>query len=90
MNRVMVVLIVLVIVLLVVAPVSRQRKELYNPKKTELIEYISGDTIDPNILKTKMSELTNDKEAITIAYNFAKEGDYDSLFDFVDNFFSEL
>lgn len=84
MNRVMVILIVIAIVLWIY-----HGKEFYNPKKKELIEYISGDTIDPEILKTKMSELTNDKEAITIAYDFAKEGDYDSLFEFVDNFFSE-
>ena len=37
-----------------------------------------------------MSEMTNDKESILIAYTFAKARDYDGLFEFVDNFFSEL
>jgi hypothetical protein len=89
MNRVVLVLIVIAIVLWIYFN-NRQGTELYNPKKVELIEYITSDDFDPDTFKDKMSEMTNDKESILIAYTFAKVRDYDGLFEFVDNFFSEL
>jgi hypothetical protein len=89
MNRIVLVLVVLAIVLWIYFN-NRQGTELYNPKKVELIEYITGDNFDPDTFKKKMSEMTNDKESILIAYTFAKARDYDGLFEFVDNFFSEL
>jgi hypothetical protein len=89
MNRVVLVLIVIAIVLWIYFN-NRQGTELYNPKKVELIEYITSDDFDPDTFKDKMSEMTNDKESILIAYTFAKARDYDGLFEFVDNFFSEL
>jgi hypothetical protein len=89
MNRIVLVLIVIAIVLWIYFN-NRQGTELYNPKKVELIEYITSDDFDPDTFKDKMSEMTNDKESILIAYTFAKARDYDGLFEFVDNFFSEL
>ncbi len=89
MNRIILVLVVLAIVLWIYFN-NRQGTELYNPKKVELIEYITSDNFDPDTFKKKMSEMTNDKESILIAYTFAKVRDYDGLFEFVDNFFSEL
>ena len=89
MNRIVLVLVVLAIVLWIYFN-NRQGTELYNPKKVELIEYITGYNFDPDTFKKKMSEMTNDKESILIAYTFAKARDYDGLFEFVDNFFSEL
>lgn len=89
MNRIVLVLVVLAIVLWIYFN-NRQGTELYNPKKVELIEYITSDNFDPDTFKKKMSEMTNDKESILIAYTFAKVRDYDGLFEFVDNFFSEL
>lgn len=89
MNRIVLVLVVLAIVLWIYFN-NRQGTELYNPKKVELIEYITSDDFDPDTFKKKMSEMTNDKESILIAYTFAKARDYDGLFEFVDNFFSEL
>ncbi len=89
MNRIILVLVVLAIVLWIYFN-NRQGTELYNPKKVELIEYITSDDFDPDTFKKKMSEMTNDKESILIAYTFAKARDYDGLFEFVDNFFSEL
>jgi len=89
MNRIVLVLVVLAIVLWIYFN-NRQGTELYNPKKVELIEYITSDNFDPDTFKKKMSEMTNDKESILIAYTFAKARDYDGLFEFVDNFFSEL
>lgn len=89
MNRIVLILIVIAIILWVYFN-NRQRMEMYNPKKVELIEYITSGVFDPDTFKKKMSEMTNDKEAILIAYTFAKVRDYDGLFEFVDNFFSEL
>ena len=89
MNRIVLVLIVTAIVLWIYFN-NRQGTELYNPKKVELIEYITSDDFDPDTFKDKMSEMTDDKESILIAYTFAKARDYDGLFEFVDNFFSEL
>lgn len=89
MNRIVLILIVIAIILWVYFN-NRQRMEMYNPKKVELIEYITSSVFDPDTFKKKMSEMTNDKEAILIAYTFAKVRDYDGLFEFVDNFFSEL
>jgi hypothetical protein len=89
MNRIVLVLIVIAIVLWIYFN-NRQGTELYNPKKDELIEYITSDVFDPDTFKDKMSEMTDDKESILIAYTFAKARDYDGLFEFVDNFFSEL
>jgi hypothetical protein len=89
MNRIVLVLIVIAIVLWIYFN-NRQGTELYNPKKVELIEYITSDVFDPDTFKDKMSEMTDDKESILIAYTFAKARDYDGLFEFVDNFFSEL
>jgi hypothetical protein len=89
MNRIVLVLVVIAIVLWIYFN-NRQGTELYNPKKVELIEYITSDDFDPDTFKDKMSEMTNDKESILIAYTFAKARDYDGLFEFVDNFFSEL
>jgi hypothetical protein len=89
MNRIVLVLIVTAIVLWIYFN-NRQVTELYNPKKVELIEYITSDDFDPDTFKNKMSEMTDDKESILIAYTFAKARDYDGLFEFVDNFFSEL
>lgn len=89
MNRIVLVLVVIAIVLWIYFN-NRQGTELYNPKKVELIEYITSDDFDPDTFKDKMSEMTNDKESILIAYTFAKVRDYDGLFEFVDNFFSEL
>ena len=89
MNRIILILVVIAIILWIYFN-NRQGTELYNPKKVELIEYITSDGFDPDTFKKKMSEMTNDKESILIAYTFAKARDYDGLFEFVDNFFSEL
>jgi hypothetical protein len=89
MNRIVLVLIVTAIVLWIYFN-NRQGTELYNPKKDELIGYVTSDDFDPDTFKDKMSEMTDDKESILIAYTFAKARDYDGLFEFVDNFFSEL
>jgi hypothetical protein len=89
MNRIILILVVIAIILWIYFN-NRQGTELYNPKKVELIEYITSDGFDPDTFKKKMSEMTNDKDSILIAYTFAKARDYDGLFEFVDNFFSEL
>ena len=89
MNRIVLILVVIAIILWVYFN-NRQGTELYNPKKVELIEYVTSDDFDPDIFKKKLSEMTDDKESILIAYTLAKARDYDGLFEFVDNFFSEL
>lgn len=89
MNRIVLILVVIAIILWVYFN-NRQGTELYNPKKVELIEYVTSDDFDPDIFKKKLSEMTDDKEVILIAYTLAKARDYDGLFEFVDDFFSEL
>jgi hypothetical protein len=69
---------------------NNRQDEMYNPQKVELIEYVTGDDFDPDTFKEMMSKMTDDEDSILIAYTLAKQRDYDGLFEFVDNFFSEL
>ena len=61
--------------------------EMYNPEREELLGYIMGDYFDPEKFKEMMSEMTDDKESILIAYTLAKQGQYDKLVFFVEDFF---
>jgi hypothetical protein len=89
MNRIVLILVVIAIILWVYFN-NRQGVEMYNPQKNELLGYVTSDDFDPDIFKKKLSEMTDDKEVILIAYTLAKVRDYDGLFEFVDDFFSEL
>ena len=61
--------------------------EMYNAEREELIGYIMGDEINPETFKSMMSKMTNDKDSILIAYTLAKQGEYDELLFFVEDFF---
>jgi hypothetical protein len=89
MNRIVLILVVIAIILWVYFN-NRQGVEMYNPQKNELLGYVTSDDFDPDIFKKKLSEMTDDKEVILIAYTLARVRDYDGLFEFVDDFFSEL
>ena len=53
MNRIVLILIVIAIILWVYFN-NRQRMEMYNPKKVELIEYITSGVFDPDTFKKKI------------------------------------
>ena len=61
--------------------------ENYNQEKDELLMYLDDKNFDADVFKEKMSAMTEDKEAISIGYNFALEGDIGSLFAFIDKYF---
>lgn len=61
--------------------------ENYNQEKDNLIRYLDDKNFDADVFKEKMSAMTDDKEAISMAYAFALKQDFDSLFKFIDNYF---
>jgi len=61
--------------------------ENYNQEKDDLIGYLDDKNFDAEVFKEKMSAMTKDKEAISMAYAFALKQDFDSLFKFIDNYF---
>jgi len=61
--------------------------EMYNAERDELLDYIMGDDFNPEKFKEMMSKMTNDEESILIAYTLAKQGQYDPLVFFVEDFF---
>ena len=80
----------LVVVALVIWVYFNNRQggvEMYNAEREELIGYIMGDEINPEKFKSMMSKMTNDKDSILIAYTLAKQGEYDELLFFVEDFF---
>lgn len=87
MNRVALFLAVLALILWVYF--NNRQDEMYNPEKDELLGYVTSDDFDPDTFKQKLSKMTKDDEVILIAYNLAKQYDYDGLFEFVDNYFPE-
>jgi hypothetical protein len=86
MKRVALLLALLAIVLWVYFN-NRQDEMYYYPERDELLEYITSDYFNPEKFKDMMSKMTNDKDSILIAYTFAKQGEYDKLFYFVEDFF---
>jgi hypothetical protein len=81
---------ILAVVVLVIWVYFNNRQggiEMYNAEREELIAYIMGDEINPEKFKSMMSKMTNDKDSILIAYTLAKQGEYDQLLFFVEDFF---
>tara|TARA_R110000764_G_scaffold205905_1_gene291185 strand:- start:150 stop:458 length:309 start_codon:yes stop_codon:yes gene_type:complete len=66
---------------------NNRQVEMYNPELEKLLGYIMGDDFKPKKFKEMMSEMTDDKESILIAYTLAKQGQYDELAFFVEDFF---
>jgi len=89
MKRFPLILAVLALIIWVYFNNRQGNVEMYNLKKVELLGYISSDEFEPEKFKSMMSEMTDDADAILIAYTFAKIFDYDGLFKFVDNYFPE-
>mgnify|MGYP001189933532 CR=1 FL=1 len=61
--------------------------ENYNREKDDLLKYLDDKNFDADVFKEKMSAMTGDKEAISIAYQFALKQDFDELFKFISNYF---
>ena len=61
--------------------------ENYNQERNDLLRYLDDKNFDAEVFKEKMSTMTDDKEAISIGYNYALDGDIGSLFSFIDNYF---
>jgi hypothetical protein len=81
---------ILAVVVLVIWVYFNNRQggiEMYNAEREELIAYIMGDEINPEKFKLMMSKMTNDKDSILIAYTLAKQGEYDQLLFFIEDFF---
>ena len=65
---------------------NRQGKvEFYSTEDVDkLVKYIERDgDIDPDYVKTKLEEFSNDKDFILIAYNLAKTGNRVELTDLI-------
>jgi hypothetical protein len=80
---------IIVALLLIFICICRYRKytENYNQEKDDLIGYLDDKNFDADVFKEKMSKMTEDKEAIEIAYSYALDGNMDNLFKFIDNYF---
>jgi len=86
-NHIALLLVVLVIILWVYFNKRQGGVEMYNAEREELLDYIMGDDFNPEKFKEMMSKMTNDEESILIAYTLAKQGQYDPLVFFVEDFF---
>ena len=80
---------IIVALLLIFICICRYRKytENYNQEKDELLKYLDNKNFDADVFKEKMSAMTEDKEAIEIAYSYALDGNMDSLLSFIDDYF---
>ena len=86
-NHIALLLVAFAIILWVYFNKRQGGVEMYNAEREELIEYIMGDDFNPEKFKEMMSKMTNDEESILIAYTLAKQGQYDPLVFFVEDFF---
>ena len=80
---------IIVALLLIFICICRYRKytENYNQEKDDLLKYLDDKNFNADDFKEKMSEMTEDKEAIEIAYNYALDDNIGSLFSFIDDYF---
>lgn len=85
MKRLLLFLAVLTLVLLVYFNNRQGKVEFYSTEDVDkLVKYIERDgDIDPDYVKTKLEEFSNDKDFILIAYNLAKTDNRVELTDLI-------